>query len=684
MSLPKRLLVGRPLRSSGLGDTLLPRWLALPVFCSDPLSSNAYATEEILLMLSVGGLALLHLAPWVAAAVIILLSVVVISYRQTCHAYPNGGGAYAVSRANLGQNAALVAAGALMIDYVLTVAVSVAAGVANLVSAFPGLAPNAVGLAVALVALLAVANLRGLKEAGRAFAVPTYGFLIAVFAMIIVGLARAAFGSAPTAESAGLAVTATNTSLGGLVLVGVVLRSFASGCTALTGVEAVSNGVPNFRPPKARNAASTLAIMAGLTVTMFAGITALALITHVHVAESASQLVGAPEGYAQRTVIAQLAGAVFGSGSAGFFLVQSFTTLVLVLAANTAFNGFPILASILSSDGFLPRQMSRRGDRLVFSNGVLILAAFAAILLVAFQASPTRLIQLYILGVFVSFTLSQAGMVRHWTDALQLAPASGRARIRRARVVNAFGAVLTAAVLVIVLMTKFTHGAWIVVVALPVIYLLMQGVQAHYRRSDRGLEPTAEGVPLPSRVHALVLVSRLTTPTLRALAYARASRPSTLTALNVRANVEESDRLMEAWRARDVPVPLTVLDSPYRDITRPAVEYIADIRRDSPRDVVAVFIPEYVVDHWWEHVLHNQTALRLKTRLLFQPGVMVTSVPWRLGREAEHGGSSDLRGLVPAPRPTNAAPTIPAPPPATSGAMTHPKDPASGVVVVPR
>ena len=417
--------------------------------------------------------------------------------------------------------------------------------------------------------------------------------------------------------------------------------------------------------------------MAALTVTMFASITALALITHVHIAGDPAQLVGAPEGYAQRTVIAQLAGAVFGSDSVGFFVVQSFTTLVLVLAANTAFNGFPILASILSSDGFLPRQMSRRGDRLVFSNGILILAAFAAVLIVAFQASPTRLIQLYILGVFVSFTLSQAGMVRHWTDALQLAPASGRARIRRARVVNAFGAVLTAVVLVIVLMTKFTHGAWIVVVALPVVYLLMQGVQGHYRRSDRGLEPTAEGVPLPSRVHALVLVSRLTTPTLRALAYARASRPSTLTALNVRANVDESDRLMDAWRARDVPVPLTVLDSPYRDITRPAVEYIADIRRASPRGVVAVFIPEYVVDHWWEHLLHNQTALRLKTRLLFQPGVMVTNVPWRLGHEATSSAGPDVSRPVTAPGPTDAAPTdeaptIAAPPPATSGTGTHP------------
>ena len=633
VNLPKRLLVGRPLRSSHLGQTLLPKRLALPIFCSDPLSSNAYATEEILLMLSLGGLALLNLTPWVAGAVVLLLTVVVISYRQTCHAYPSGGGAYAVSRANLGQSAALIAAAALLIDYVLTVAVSVAAGVANLVSAFPGLAPNAVGMSLGVVGVLAVGNLRGLRESGRLFAIPTYGFVVAVFAMLAVGLGRSAAGAAPVAESAHFTIEATNTALSGLLLVSVVLRAFASGCTALTGVEAVSNGVPNFRPPKSKNAASTLSIMAVLTVTMFVGITALALISRVHISDDPARLIGAGEGYTQRTVIAQIAGAVFGSGSAGFYLVQSFTTLVLVLAANTAFNGFPILAAILSRDGFLPRQMSRRGDRLVFSNGILLLSAFSAGLLLAFQASPSRLIQLYIVGVFVSFTLSQAGMVRHWTKALDVAPTAARAKILRARAINGLGAVFTLVVLVIVLVSKFTHGAYLVVVAMPVMYLLMQGVHRHYRRSDEALQPTPEGVPLPSRVHAVVLVSRLTTPALRALSYARATRPSTLEALTVRANPEETDRLMADWVARRVPVELTVLDSPYRDITRPAVEHIADIRRESPRDVVAVYIPEYVVTHWWEQLLHNQSALRLKARLLFQPGVMVTSVPWRLGHD---------------------------------------------------
>ncbi len=633
VSIPKRLLVGRPLSSERMGETLLPRWLALPVFCSDPLSSNAYATEEILLVLSVGGLALLHLTPWVAAAVIVLLVTVVISYRQTCHAYPNGGGAYAVSRANLGQNAALVAAAALLIDYVLTVAVSVAAGVANIVSAVPALAHQVVPLSVALVLLLTLANLRGLKESGRAFAIPTYGFVLAVFSMIAVGLVRAMTGTAPVAESAHLAIAPSTSTVGGLAVLAIVLRAFASGCTALTGVEAVSNGVPSFRVPKSRNAASTLALMAVLTVTMFIGLTVLALVTHVHVAADPSALLGAPAGYHQRTVIAQLAGAVFGQGSIGFFVVQLFTTLVLVLAANTAFNGFPILASILGQDGFMPRQLARRGDRLVFSNGILILAGAAVLLLVVFRANPTRLIQLYILGVFVSFTLSQAGMVRHWSRVMLTAPASARGRLHRSRLVNGFGAVLTAVVLVVVLISKFTHGAYLVVIAMPVIYAAMHGVNRHYRRSDEGLVPTASGVPLPSRVHAVVLVSRLTTPTLRALAYARATRPSTLVALTVRTNPAESDRLLREWDARGIPVSLTVLDSPFRDITRPAIEYIADIRRESPRDAVAVYIPEYVVDHWWEQLLHNQSALRLKSRLLFQPGVMVTSVPWRLGHE---------------------------------------------------
>jgi amino acid transporter len=613
-----------------MGETLLPKKLALPVFCSDPLSSNAYATEEILLVLSLGGLTLLHLTPLVAGAVVLLLVVVVLSYRQTCHAYPSGGGAYAVSRANLGRGASLVAASALLVDYVLTVAVSVAAGVANIVSAVPALGPHALLTAVALVGLLAVMNLRGVKESGVAFAIPTYGFVLCVFAMLALGLYRTAVGVVPVAESATLGVRAES-HVSGLLLVALVLRAFASGCTALTGVEAVSNGVPSFKRPKSRNAADTLAIMGGLTIVMFAGLTALALISKVHVAHDAGQLIGAPAGYTQKTVIAQVAGAVFGDGSLAFYAVQGFTAAILVLAANTAFNGFPILASLLGEDGYLPRQFARRGDRLVFSNGIVILALLAIGLLWAFDANTTRLIQLYIIGVFVSFTLSQAGMVRHWQQLLAT-PGGSRQRgsIRRKLAVNAVGAAVTALVLVIVLVTKFMHGAWLVVLTMPMLIAMMTLIRRHYRTVARVLRPAASGVALPARIHAVVLVSKVHAPTLRALAFARATRPATLRAVTVRTSPAETEILTRAWVERDTPVELTVLDSPFRDMTRPVLEHVRELLRDHPRDVVSVFIPEYVVSRWWEQVLHNQSALRLKARLLFEPGVMVTSVPWQM------------------------------------------------------
>ncbi|GAB3971440.1 APC family permease [Actinoallomurus acanthiterrae] len=629
------------MRTAQMGETLLPKKLALPVFCSDPLSSNAYATEEILLGLSLGGLALFHLAPWVALAVIVLLAVVVLSYRQTCHAYPNGGGAYAVSRANLGVNASLAAASALLVDYVLTVAVSVAAGVANIVSAIPALAPYAVQICLGMVAVLAVMNLRGVKESGTVFAIPTYGFAFVVFTMILWGALRAAFGNTPQAESAHFGIHPTHGSTG-LLAFALVLRAFSQGCTALTGVEAVSNGVPNFKRPKSKNAADTLAIMGVMTIAMFAGITLLALVSHVRVADSPQNLIGAPAGYAQKTVITQVAAAVSGNGSLLFYLVAGFTAAILVLAANTAYNGFPILASILGEDGFLPRQFARRGDRLVFSNGIVILALLAGLLIWVFDASTTKLIQLYIIGVFVSFTLSQAGMVKHWTDELrgtQTGP--DRRRIHRARVINTIGAAFTGLVLVIVLITKFTHGAWIVVIAMPLVFAMMKGIHRHYEHVAAELRPSDDAVAMPSRVHAVVLVSKLHTPTLRALAFARATRPNTLTALTVHTSDAEIENLQREWTERGIPVPLTVLDSPYREITEPILAYVARIRRKSPRDVVAVFIPEYVVGHWWEHLLHNQSALRLKARLLFRPGVMVISVPWQLGSAeaalARHG-----------------------------------------------
>ncbi|MCA2212148.1 APC family permease [Jidongwangia harbinensis] len=630
----KRLLVGRPLRSDRLGETLLPKRLALPVFASDPLSSVAYATQEILLVLTLGGLAYLYLAPWVALAVVVLLAVVVASYRQVVRAYPSGGGSYEVASRNLGRPAGLVVAAALMVDYVMTVAVSVAAGVDNIISAVPSWQPHRVLINVAFVAVLTAMNLRGVRESGTTFAWPTYLFISGVLVMVAVGLGRAVAGDAPVAESAGWQVRPEQVGLTGLALALLTLRAFASGCTALTGVEAISNGVPAFRPPKAANAARTMLAMGATAITLFAGITALALITRVRVAEHTCDLIGFPGDCAadpQRTVIAQVAAAVFGDGSAGFFAIQALTALILILAANTAFNGFPLLASILAQDRYLPRQLHTRGDRLAFSNGIIVLAVVAAGLIWAFDGSVTRLIQLYILGVFTSFTLSQAGMVRHWNRALagEKDPRVRR-QLHRSRAINALGCALTGLVLVIVLVTKFTHGAYLVVIAVPALFVLMRAVRGHYDRFGAELEPEPGGVVMPARVHAVVLVSRVHRPTLQALAYARATRPDTLTALTVEINREEAVRLRQHWEDRGLPVPLTVLESPYREITGPVLDHVARLRAEDPGALVVVYIPEYVVGRWWEQLLHNQSALRLKARLLFQRRVMVVSVPWQL------------------------------------------------------
>ncbi|HEV7653399.1 MAG TPA: APC family permease [Mycobacteriales bacterium] len=641
----KRLVIGRPVSSDRLGDTTLSKRIALPIFASDALSSVTYATQEILLVLTVAGTAYLFVAPWVAAAIVLLFAIVVASYRQVVRAYPSGGGDYEVATKNLGRFAGLTVASALLVDYVLTVAVSVSAGVDNVISAFPGLNPVRVELAVVLVAVLAAANLRGLRESGTAFAIPTYGFAAGVMVLIVTGLIRLVFGSTPQAESAAWTVNPEpgHEHLAGLALLFFALRAFSSGCTALTGIEAIANGVPAFRPPKSRNAAITLGMLGLLAVTMFGGITALALVSDVHVAANTCDLIGFTGNCAtdpQRTVIAQLGAAIFGGDhSVGFFYIQAVSALILVLAANTAFNGFPLLGSVLAQDRYLPRQLHTRGDRLVFSNGILVLAGFAMLLIWAFDASVTRLIQLYIIGVFTSFTLGQLGMVRHWNRNLRTEQDPGvRRRMMRSRVINATGGTVTAVVLVIVLIEKFLLGAWIVVIAMPVIFWIMKSINRHYTRVAEELVPDDERGMLPSRVHAIVLVSKLHKPTLRALAYAKATRPDTLTALTVNVDEQETRALQEEWDRRDIRLPLTIVESPYREITRPVLDFVKRQRRESPRDVVAVFVPEYVVGRWWEHLLHNQSALRLKGRLLFTPGVMVTSVPWQLASSARAAG----------------------------------------------
>src|SRR4051794_4653114 len=635
----KRVIIGSPMRSENAGHTLLQKRLALPIFASDALSSVAYATQEILLVLTVGGIAYLYLAPWIALAVAVLMAAVVMSYRQLVKAYPTGGGDYEVATKNIGPAAGVIVASALLVDYVMTVAVSVSSGVDNIISAAPSLHHHRVLMAVSFVVVLAAVNLRGLREAGMAFAAPTYLFAAGMGIMIVTGLFRAIVGDAPVAESAKYHVEVQHGygSLGFFALMFFTLRAFSSGCTALTGVEAIANGVPAFKPPKARNAQLTLVAMGAIAVTMFSGLTALALISKVHITDptdSSCEFPGIPncENRPQRTVIAQVAGAVFGGHhSVGFFYVQATTALILVLAANTAFNGFPLLGSILARDKNLPAQLNNRGDRLAYSNGIVMLAVVAGGLIWIYEANVTKLIQLYIIGVFTSFTLGQSGMVRHWNRAIKLErDPKERNRIRRSRLINGFGASLSAVVLIIVIITKFTHGAYLVLIAMPILYSIMRAINKHYSRVAEELSTDDTGLMLPSRNHVVVLVSKVHKPTLRALAFAKATRPDTLTALT--ANIDdEATRLLQAeWERHDLPVPLTVVESPYREITRPLLGYIKKLRADRPRDVVNVFIPEYVVGHWWEQLLHNQSALRLKGRLLFTPGVMVTSVPWQL------------------------------------------------------
>jgi amino acid transporter len=644
----KRLLVGRALRSQQLHETLLPKWLALPIFASDPLSSVAYATEEIVLVLASGGAAYLAFSKWVAAIIAALLVIVVLSYRQTCRAYPSGGGAFAVSLDNFGENAALTAAAALLVDYVMTVAVSVVAGVVGITSAAPSLQKHAVALAVGFVVLLTLANLRGVKESGRAFAIPTYTFVSLTYLMFIVGTARGLAGNLPDASTAADQLHRT-AHVGGIFTLLLILRAFASGCTALTGVEAISNGVPSFRRPKARNAANTLAIMGVLSVSMFVGITVLALHLKARAQES-----GNP------SVISQIAAAVFGSHAFLFYLYQAATAGILILAANTAFNGFPVLSSILAEHRYLPRQMHNRGDKLVYSNGILLLGAFSVALIIGFDANVDKLIHLYIIGVFTSFTLSQAGMVRHWNRSISSAPHERRSRMRVSRVINIVGAISTAVVLVIVLATKVVQGAWIAILAMIAIFAMMKSIRRHYDAISRELElPRGEKPVLPSRNHAVVLVSRLHLPTMRAISYAKATRPSTLEALTIQIDEADTADLLRQWDEHDLDVPLVILESPYREITRPVLDYVRGLRRESPRDVVTVFVPEYVVGRWWEQLLHNQSAFRLKARLLFEPGVMVTSVPWQLHSSAvnrqpalmEHADEPLPRDNVPIGRP---------------------------------
>jgi amino acid transporter len=647
----KRVLLGRAMRSDRLHETLLPKRVALPVFASDALSSVAYAPDEVFLMLGIAGLSAYTFSWKIGLAVAFVMMVVVASYRQNVHAYPSGGGDYEVVTVNLGPTPGLTVASALLVDYVLTVAVSISSAAqyaASTIDAFQG---HEVALAVGAVVVLMAANLRGVRESGTAFAIPTYAFMAAIIGMALWGFGRHFFGELPDVTSARFELEPEPGYEDGIVGIAgafLLLRAFSSGCAALTGVEAISNGVPAFRKPKSRNAATTLLMLGSIAITMLLSVIVLANMTNLRYAEDVvEQLrldgqegeptaagVRFPDGttYVQDPVIGQLAKAIFDNVPLMAAVVTTVTGLILVLAANTAFNGFPVLGSILAQDRYLPRQLHTRGDRLAYSNGIVILAAFAILLIVAFDAEVTRLIQLYIVGVFVSFTLSQTGMVRHWTRLLRTEqdPAA-RARMVRSRIINAIGLSVTGLVLVVVLITKFLLGAWIAIAAMVVLFAMMKGIHRHYERVRRELViDEAEETMLPARTHAIVLVSKIHKPTMRAVSYARAMRPSTLEAVTVNVDPAETRALQEEWDRRGIPVPLKVLDSPFREVTDPVIEYVRSLRTGSPRDLVTVLVPEYVVGHWWEHLLHNQSALRLKTRLLFTPGVMVTSVPWQL------------------------------------------------------
>ena len=632
----RRLLLGQPFRSDKLSHTLLPKTIALPVFASDALSSVAYAPEEIVLVLSVAGLSAITMAPWIGLAVALVMLVVVASYRQNVHAYPSGGGDYEVVTTNLGHTAGLTVASALLVDYVLTVAVSMASAMSNIGSAVPFIAHHKVAFAVTAIVLLTAVNLRGIRESGTAFAIPTYAFMVSMFIMLIWGFIQIfVMGKHLQAESAGFELHSEHGDVMGFALVFLVARAFSSGCAALTGVEAISNGVPAFRKPKSRNAATTLALLGGIAVTLFMGMIVLAIKTGAKLAERpAEQLIGAPAGYQQKTLVAQLADSIFHNFAPGLYLITGVTALILVLAANTAFNGFPVLGSILAQDRFLPRQLHTRGDRLAFSNGIVFLALAAIAFVVAFRAEVTALIQLYIVGVFVSFTLSQIGMVRHWTRLLRTEDDPlERRRMVRSRVVNTIGFIATGAVLIVVLVTKFLAGAWIAILAMGSLFILMKAINRHYAAVTRELtarEEEQREIVLPSRNHAVVLVANMHLPTLRALSYARAMRPDVLEALTVNVDDVDTRKLTAEWEASEVKVPLKVVASPYREVTGPVLDYVKRISKEAPRTVVTVFVPEYVVGHWWEGFLHNQSALRIKTRLLFIPNVMVTSVPWQL------------------------------------------------------
>jgi amino acid transporter len=612
----KRLIVGAPIPSRLAHHERFSKITGLAVLSSDALSSVAYATEEILRVLTIGGIAAMSLVTPIGAVIAAVMIVVVFSYRQTIHAYPSGGGAYIVAKDNLGRAPSLIAAASLLIDYVLTVSVSIAAGVAAITSAFPQWQPHAVALCLAFVLLLMLGNLRGIRESGQLFAGPTYFFIISILTMIAVGAWRYFTGAiqpiAPVEQPLSTGTT--------ILPVFVLLTAFSNGCTALTGVEAVSNGVPAFRPPESRNAAATLVAMAALAITMFIGITLLA---HAY---------GIVPNDVE-TVVSQIARATFGGRGWPYYVVQAATMAILVLAANTAYADFPRLGSIMARDRFLPRQFMNQGDRLAFSNGILILSVLASVLLVVFEGDTHALIPLYMIGVFVSFTLSQAGMVVHWRRLRE-------AGWRSSAVINGFGAIVTGIVLIIVAITKAAEGAWIIILMIPVLVGMFEITRRHYDHVAAELT-LRDWKPDPAGRHVVIVpIGGLQRAVVKALRYAR-NLSTDVRAVYVELDPTATEALRRQWAAWGQGVELVVLESPFRSLMEPLLDYIEGLQETDPHAYVTVILPEFVPRRLWQHLLHNQHALLIKGALLFKPNVVVTSVPYHLGRVLEPAPAND-------------------------------------------
>ncbi len=601
----KRWLVGLPLKTKEAAHERLSKRLALAVFSSDALSSVAYATEEILLVLILAGTAMVGYSIPLSLSIIGLLAILTMSYRQIIFEYPEGGGAYIVGKSNLGEWPGLVAAAALMIDYVLTVAVSVAAGIAALTSAVPVLLPHREALCFAAILLVIVVNLRGVRESGQFFAVPTYIFIGSIAAMLGVGAIQILFGHAARVEPPpSIAATESLTLF-------LLLRAFSSGCTALTGVEVISNGVSAFKKPEPKNAAFTMIGMAAILGTLFIGISAMAYYFGIVPKED-------------ETVVSQIARATFGTGPL-YFLVQASTMVILILAANSSFNGFPRLASILARDSYMPHQMSMMGDRLVFSNGVIILGVFSCLLILLFNGDTHALIPLYAVGVFLSFTISQAGMVKRWL--VKKGP-----HWEKKLLVNGIGAVTTAIATLIIASTKFTHGAWIVIVLIPLLIMLFRAIRSHYKAvSEQVALSRDHRPPMPRRNIVVLPIGGVNRAVIRAVDYAR-SRSGDIRAVLVDVDPEETARVEIQWAQWGCGVPLAVLPSPYRSVLRSLLEYIEQVLQKDQECWVTVVIPEILPARWWQNILHNQRALMLKGALLFKDRVILTDVPYHLTR----------------------------------------------------